>query len=190
MPSSNSGIGTHVRQSCSYPRPLRLEETDMVQQQETVQKDAWVQSEALLGAARFVTQGVDANDASHPGARQPQRRVAAGMVGHSCHARGTGASGRKARPIRSAPGKHTSGSSPSTTSARCAGLRHWEERGRLPSGIYQVDRHLPSGFALPRPDCRASRHPLRGHYHTRLSTQAARSRQATSGDSRRQGSTL
>ena len=37
----------------------------MVQQQETVQKDAWVQSEALLGAARFVTQGVDANDVRH-----------------------------------------------------------------------------------------------------------------------------
>lgn len=34
----------------------------MAQQQETVQKDAWVQSEARLGAARFVTQGVDAND--------------------------------------------------------------------------------------------------------------------------------
>jgi hypothetical protein len=37
----------------------------MVQQQEMVQKDAWVQSEALLGAARFVTQGVDANDVRH-----------------------------------------------------------------------------------------------------------------------------
>ena len=34
-------------------------------QQETVDKDAWVQSEALLGAARFVTQGVDANDVRH-----------------------------------------------------------------------------------------------------------------------------
>lgn len=34
----------------------------MVQQQDTHQKDAWVQGEAMLGAARFVTQGVDAND--------------------------------------------------------------------------------------------------------------------------------
>jgi hypothetical protein len=37
----------------------------MVQQQETVQKDAWVQSETQLGAARFITQGVDANDVRH-----------------------------------------------------------------------------------------------------------------------------
>ena len=34
----------------------------MVQQQDAPQKDVWVQSEAMLGAVRFVTQGVDAND--------------------------------------------------------------------------------------------------------------------------------
>jgi hypothetical protein len=32
----------------------------MAQQQDTAQKDAWVRSAAQLGAARFVTQGVEA----------------------------------------------------------------------------------------------------------------------------------